>query len=209
MTLKYDRNKRDIVEHKTMHVVGLTGGIASGKSQAQTALSDAGFNVIDADDISRRLFARGTNGEALLMREFEYAVSDGALNRKALRDAIAKDPRERAKLNALTHPAVIAEIKRQITSSFCVVSAPLLFESALSALCDAVVCVVCPRDLRIARLTARDGINSDAAIRIIDAQIHDCVRATLSDYCVPSDRPLSEFCEEIVELFNVLRKGAK
>ncbi len=187
-----------------LKTVGLTGGIASGKTVAANALRCAGFRVIDADEISRELTAAGTALSQKIMSAFPIAVHDGTLDRRALRSVIAGDAAARAKLNAITHPAIVEAVKSQVCGSPAVISAPLLFETALSSLCDAVVCVTCPVRLRVERIMKRDGVSKCDAEAIIAAQIHDSVRATLSEFCIPSDVPQSEFERETVELVGAL-----
>lgn len=209
--MKYTRNKRELQANKgkPIKVIGLTGGIASGKTVATAALRQAGFSVIDADEISRASFARGTDGERILTELFPAAAVKGALDRAKLRSIISRDDKARIKLNEKTHPIIIAEIKRLIstTAKPVVLCAPLLFESGLSALCDITVCAYCPRKVRISRLTARDGISAADAERIIDAQIPDTERCTMSDYIVPSGSDENTFTEEIIELFTEIIKG--
>lgn len=186
-----------------VRVVGLTGGIASGKTVATDALRASGFTVVDADEVSRKLTAVGSPVERELVRMFpSTAAADGTLDRRGLRLLIATDKAARKRLDAYTHPLIIAEIKKLLVGERLVLSAPLLFETALSSLCDLTVCVVCPRRVRIERLTARDGMTVADAERMIDAQIPDSMRAPLADFCVPSDTPEGEFRAEIVELFN-------
>lgn len=184
-----------------VRVVGLTGGIASGKTVATDALRGAGFTVVDADEVSRELTAKGTPVEKELVKLFPSAADSGALDRRKLRLLIANDALARKRLDAYTHPIIVAEIKKRLGGERAILSAPLLFESALSALCDATVCVVCPRRIRIERLTKRDGMTAADAERMIDAQIPDSMRAPLADFCVPSDTPEDEFRAEIVALF--------
>lgn len=162
--------------------------------------------MIDADEISRAMFARGTDGERAILQMFPQAENNGALDRAALRAVIAADARRRLRLNEYTHPLITREIRAQITACTppVVLSAPLLFESALARLCDVTVCVYCPRNIRAERIAQRDGITIAAAQAMIDAQIPDTERAALSDFIVPSDVPPHEFRAEIIELFNQL-----
>ncbi|MCH5164770.1 MAG: dephospho-CoA kinase [Clostridiales bacterium] len=211
--MKYGRNERELQEArgKRVGVIGLTGGIGSGKTVATHALISHGFFVIDADEISREMFAVGTDGERRILKLFPTAArEDGTLNRKKLRELIAYDREARAELNALTHKAIIAEVERRVADakadSQVVISAPLLLESGLSRLCDAVVCIYCPTEIRIERITKRDGVSQREARAIIDAQIPDTERATLCDYIIPSDVPLNEFTSEVLALFNQLAK---
>ena len=197
--MNFKRNERDLkqIRGKQINVIGITGGIGSGKTVATDALLAAGFTVIDADEISRAMFARGTDGERAVLRLFPQAESNGTLDRAALRAAIATDASQRMRLNEYTHPLITREIRTQISACAppVVLSAPLLFESALARLCDATVCVYCPRNKRAERIAQRDGIT-------ITAALPDTERAALSDFIVPSDVPPDQFKAEIIELFN-------
>ena len=205
--MKYRRNARDLQANigKKPRVIGITGGIGSGKTVATDVLREHGYYIVDADDVSRQMFARGTEGELALRNLFPAADINGMLDRAVLRKIIANDDGARVRLNSYTHPLILQETARLLGDKTPVVlSAPLLFETGLSRLCDVIVCVYCPRDVRIKRLAARDGISYADAQRIIDAQIPDTERATLSDYVVPSDVDIECFKEEIIELFDCI-----
>lgn len=191
---------------RPVKVAGLTGAIASGKTAVSDALRAAGYTIVDADEISRELFRCGSELERELGGLFPAAVKNGALDRKALRAIISTDHAERKRLNAFTHPKITEEVTVQVQSadknSRVVLSAPLLFESGLSRLCDCVVCVYAPKPLRISRIIARDGVSEADAINIVEAQTPDTYRVMLSDFCIPSDRPMDEFTADAVKLFN-------
>ena len=204
--MKHTRNMRELLfQKKPVRVIGITGGIASGKTTATAALRNAGYTVIDADEVSRELFGFDTDGEKKIMLAFPEASDGGKLNRALLRKIISADETARNKLNELTHPAIIERIKKLIAENPppVILSAPLLYESGLSALCDVTVCVYCPRGERIKRLRTRDNISEEDAAKIIDAQIPDYMRCTLADYIVPNVK--EGFTEEVVELINELR----
>lgn len=186
-------------------VIGLTGGIGSGKTVATDALSAAGYLVIDADEISRELFGRGTAGEKALTELFPFSADGDALDRKKLRAAISDRTMAR-RLNEYTHPIIEKEVKKRLSraANGAVLSAPLLLESGLGALCDKVVCVYCPKSRRAERVAARDGISLSDAEKLIDAQIPDTLRCTVSDHIVSSDRDEKDFEREIVKLFDSL-----
>ncbi|MCH5163122.1 MAG: dephospho-CoA kinase [Clostridiales bacterium] len=210
--MRFKRNERTISEfNRDVRVVGLTGGIASGKTVAAAALRNAGYVVIDADEISRALTAAGSDAEKSLAAMFGTVTAGGKLDRAALRKLIAQDGEARKKLDAFTHPLIIEKIKTAVAAATppIIISAPLLFETALSSLCDAVVCIVCPRRIRIERIMSRDGLSHGDAERMVDMQLPDSVRATLSEFCVPSDVGISDFQAEIVELFDTLFKRTK
>ena len=200
--MKFTRNERELQTRiKTpVRVIGLTGGIASGKTVATTALKKAGYTVIDADEVSRKLFGTKTDGEKSIARTFPQAVKNGTLDRTLLRRIISTDAKARKTLNELTHPKIVEHIKSLIskTPPPIILSAPLLFETGLCSLCDVTVCVYCPKPVRIKRLMTRDGMTKQDAERLIDAQIPDTERCTIADYIVPNDK--KEFVEEILEL---------
>lgn len=202
-----NRNIRELKEFKKqVKVAGLTGGIASGKSVATEALRAAGFTVIDADEISRRITAIGSQVERRIKDAFPSVAKDDCLDRRALRELISSDAAAKKKLDDITHPPIISEIERIVraTEPPMIICAPLLFETSLSALCDCTVCTVCALETRIERLCARDSVDRDAALRMINAQIPDCERAALSDFCVPSDGDMDEFKAETVALFRAI-----
>lgn len=204
-----NRNRRELAElKKRVAVAGLTGGIASGKTVATDALRAAGYRIIDADEVSRSFTAPGTDCEHELMRAFPDCTADGRLDRRALRILISADAKARKRLEAITHPHIIAEVRSLISSTPppVILSAPLLFESGLASLCDVTVCVTASRRVRVERLTARDGVTKAAAHAIIDAQIPDTYRATLADFCLTSNAPLDEFKAETVALFDGIFK---
>ncbi|MCM1367967.1 MAG: dephospho-CoA kinase [Roseburia sp.] len=187
--------------HKT--VIGLTGGIASGKTVASDALGALGFSVVDADVISRALTAHGSAVEKEITDMFPCADANGALDRKALRAVIAADPAAREKLNAFLHPHIISAVKAEVAAarSPVVLSAPLLFETGLDRLCGCTVCVVCPREKRIERVILRDGTDRQSAAAVVDMQTPDEARAAAADYVLSSDTDLDKFKSAVAEMF--------
>lgn len=205
--MRFKRNERELSEIKhDMRVIGLTGGIATGKTVATVALRRAGYTVIDADEISRELFAPGSDWEKELAKIFNLTTANGSLDRKALRRLISEDADARRALDSFTHPLITERVRSAVAAATppVVVSAPLLFETALSSLCDAVVCIVCPRRIRIERIMYRDGLSRVEAERMIDMQLPDNVRAALSEFCIPSDNDIDDFEAEVIELFGAL-----
>ena len=206
--MQFKRNKDELhsLGDTVVNVIGLTGGIASGKTVAEAALNKAGVFVIDADEISRKLFAAGTDGEKTLCELFPEATDNGRLDRTKLRAIISRDKDARHKLNEHTHPLIIDEIKRiiSVTPPPVVLSAPLLFETSLAAICDVTACVYCPTAERVKRLCTRDGVSESDAKAIINAQIPDAERCTIADFVVPSHRDRTEFEREVIELFGAI-----
>jgi dephospho-CoA kinase len=158
-----------------MEIIGLTGGIASGKSTVADMLRAHGVVVIDADQLARDVVDRGTPGLARIVDAFGANVVDetGALDRKKLGNIIFADEAQRKVLNGIVHPLVAERFQEQTSAldakgvERVVYEVPLLFENGLDRFMHASILVAVPVDVQIARLMARDGINrADAEARI-------------------------------------------
>ncbi len=159
-------------------VIGLTGGIACGKSNISDRLSSLGVPVIDADRISRALTAPGGAALPGIREAFgEVFFPGGVLDRRALGALVFSDPEALDRLNGLTHPLILDEIRRRLDAlnaagePVCVLEAPLLFEAGLDRLCDTVWCAWIPEELQIQRLTERDGLTQKEAAQRIASQM--------------------------------------
>ncbi|QQR47257.1 dephospho-CoA kinase [Myxococcus xanthus] len=161
-----------------MHVFGLTGGIASGKSTVTRILRELGAEVLDADVIAREVVEPGTPGLAAVAARFPGVVgSDGRLDRVRLGARVFGDPAERAALNDITHPLVRQAFMDKLQAleergvARVIYDVPLLIESGMHAWMEAVAVVWVPRALQKARLMSRDGLDSDAADARLAAQL--------------------------------------
>ena len=162
-----------------MKVVGLTGGIATGKSTVASMLRSLGATVIDADEATRAVQARGTEGLQRLAREFGPGIiaPDGQLDRARLAEIAFNDPDARARLNGIVHPLVrrwMAERQREATERgdpVVVLDIPLLFESRGADAFDTVVLVYAPEDMQIRRLAELRGMSEAQARARIEAQM--------------------------------------
>jgi dephospho-CoA kinase len=160
-----------------MRLVGLTGGIASGKSTVSEMFRTLGATVIDADEVARQVVQKGEPALGEIARRFPGAVNaDGQLDRAALAARIFTEPTERVALNAIVHPRIQAEVLRR-TEVLAKAGVPLVFydaalliENGLHHGMDALVVVWVPRLLQQARLMARDGLGKDEALARIAAQ---------------------------------------
>lgn len=157
-------------------VVGLTGGIASGKNLVAKFLLSLGAYIIDADLISRDLTRPGMPLLERIVKAFgaEIVNSDGALNREKLGRLAFSSPENLEKLSKLTHPPIVNEIRKRITRSTAgvtVLMAPLLLEAGCKSLADEVWVVSLDRDRQVERLMARDHLNQRDAERRIDSQM--------------------------------------
>ncbi len=164
----------------TIRVIGLTGPTGAGKSTAADTWRQLGVPVIDTDHLAREVVKPGTPCLAELCNVFSDAIlnSDGTLNRAELAKRAFATPEDSARLNAITHPAIINLAKEQLDEAadqgypLAVVDAPLLFEAGMDTICHHIVAVTAPREARLARIMARDGLDEAAALRRMAAQ-HD------------------------------------
>jgi dephospho-CoA kinase len=155
--------------------VGLTGGIASGKSAAAAAFARRGVPVIDTDQLAREVAEPGQPALAAVVAEFgaDLLGQDGRLDRRRLRALVFADAARRKRLEAILHPAIRAALAARIasvTAPYVVIAIPLLVESGLGDSVERVLAVDCPPALQLARLTARDGETGTAAAAILAAQ---------------------------------------
>jgi dephospho-CoA kinase len=161
--------------------VGLTGGIASGKSTVARLFSALGVPVLDADEIARDVVAPGQPLLAQISARFgqEILAADGNLDRHALRGRVFTDPQARADLEALTHPAILAELEQRashVRKPYALLAIPLLVEKNLAKMVDRVLVVDCDETLQIQRLQARDGATLAQAQAILQAQASRAAR---------------------------------
>ncbi|MCC7073971.1 MAG: dephospho-CoA kinase [Deltaproteobacteria bacterium] len=162
-----------------MKLIGLTGGIASGKSAVARMLRAAGVPVIDADLLAKEAVAPGTTTFGAVVARFGGGVlaPDGGLDRKALGALVFSDAAARADLNAIVHPAVAAlaaerlDALRAQGAPLAVYEVPLLFESGLERVMGATLLVAAPEDLQVQRMATRDGLDEAAARARIAAQL--------------------------------------
>ncbi|MEL6216534.1 MAG: dephospho-CoA kinase [Pseudomonadota bacterium] len=155
--------------------VGVTGGIASGKTQVSDALGAAGASVVDTDVISREVVAPGTDGLKEIETQLgsEFVSESGALDRAALRAHVFEHPEARRTLESITHPRIGAQVVKQLseaTGDYVVVVVPLLANSPLRAILDRILVVDCDPALQVRRLLARDGGSPELALSMIAAQ---------------------------------------
>jgi dephospho-CoA kinase len=156
-------------------LIALTGGIASGKSAVAEEFAKLGVPVLDTDQIARDVVAPGSQALGQLVAEFgpEILDADGRLNRAYMRARVFSDPEQRRKLEAITHPAIRAELARRSAAAggdYQVHVIPLLVETGRAEAYDRVLVVDCPEEAQMARLMARDGTSREQAEGMLAAQ---------------------------------------
>lgn len=166
------------------YVIGLTGGIATGKSNLSAALRQAGARVIDADEISRGLTAPGGAALPRIRQAFGPRVFDGeSLNRRALGAMVFGSEENRSRLNAIVHPMVLERIRAEIAAGDgpVIMDVPLLFECGMDAWCDEIWCAYVPQRVQLERLMQRDGLTRRQALARIHSQMPTLEKARKAD----------------------------
>ena len=197
-------------------LVGLTGGIASGKSLVLDRLGALGAGTVDADLLAREVVALGTPGLAALAERFGDAVldADGALDRGALRTLAFADPAARADLDALLHPRIRALSESRIAEAlaagapYVVYAVPLLVETGQADRFDRVLVVDVPVEVQLERLLARDGRGEAEARRIVAAQASREARLAAADDVIRNDGPVEATLAEVDRLHEVYLEAA-
>ena len=163
-----------------MHVIGLTGNIASGKSLVSSRLAKLGARVVCADAVARKIVRPGNEGASRIRKEFGDHVfqPDGSLDRTALGRIVFNDEESRKKLNALLHPLIIEDISRTIDvwgkeapAAIAVVDAALLIEAGMHKIVDEVWLVEARDDIRMERIMRRDGLKAEQALARMQSQM--------------------------------------
>ena len=196
-----------------MTVIGLTGPSGAGKTTALREIEALGGLVLDCDAVYHELLE--TDGALLreLDAAFPGAVSGGRLDRKALGAQVFSDPAALGRLNALTHRFVSAEVERRLHAwamaggRLAAVDAIALVESGLAARCTATVAVLAPRETRIERIMARDGIDRQAAERRVDAQRDDAFFTQHCTYTAVNDGDSAAFARSFRTILGTINKG--
>ncbi len=172
------------------YVIGLTGGIACGKSNLSRALKEEGAPLVDADEISRSLTARGGPALPAIREAWGDAVFDGEdLNRRALSDIIFSDPGQREKLNGILHPLIFAEMRRQIAAQPgpVVLDVPLLYEAGMEDWCDEIWCAYVPQKEQVRRVMKREKMTRAQALLRVRSQIPAIEKRRRADRVIRTD----------------------
>jgi dephospho-CoA kinase len=190
--------------------VGLTGGIASGKSAVAEELRRRGGVIIDSDVLAREVVAPGTPGLAAVVARFGAGVlrPDGTLDRPALGRVVFADPAARADLEAIVHPAVRARAAALAAAAppgaVVVQVIPLLVETGQAGAFDVVVVVDADPDVQVARLMARDGLDREAALARLAAQAGREARLAAADHVISNDGSPDDLVGAVGELWEKL-----
>ena len=189
-------------------VLGVTGGIATGKSSVAAMLGECGAVVVSADDLARQAVAPGSDALAALVERFGRGIlfADGALDRERLARLVFADPVARAELNRITHPAIarLAEERlaqlRAAGHPLIVYEAPLLFEAGAESRVDQVLVVCTAPDIQQQRLMQRDTLSAEDAQTRIATQMPLTEKIRRADYLIDNSGTLAEARLQVAEL---------
>jgi dephospho-CoA kinase len=189
----------------TVLVIGLTGGIGSGKTAVSDRFAQRGVPVIDTDLIARELVEPGQPALAEIANEFgpDCLDNEGRLHRTRLREQVFANPAGRRRLEAILHPrirAVLQERVAALATPYCLVVIPLLAETGMTDLVDRVLVVDAPEEEQIRRVMARDRIDVEQARRILAVQARRDQRLALADEIVENSGDLAELDQGVAAL---------
>jgi dephospho-CoA kinase len=195
---------------KKRYRVALTGGIASGKSTVADMFAALGVPIIDTDVIARELVQPGQPALDEIRNRFGNEVIDdaGNLDRRALRSMVFADENARLDLEAILHPRIGAETRRQadaVEGPYQIIVVPLLVGSPLTQFVDRILVVDCDEELQIERLLARDTESVEQARRILSAQASREARLAIADDVISNNRGLDETRRQVRELDKTFR----
>ncbi|WP_217596312.1 dephospho-CoA kinase [Cohnella sp. GbtcB17] len=196
--------------------IGLTGGIATGKSTVARMLVARGAALVDADRIAREIVEPGQASLARIAERFGDRViqADGTLDRRLLGTIVFADADERKALEAITHPAIrelmrerIAALEAERPDRLVVADIPLLYESGLQHLYEGVMVAYVPREVQRARLIGRDGLSPEEADKRIEAQMDIEEKRRLADYVIDNSGSLADTEAQLDRFWRSLRSG--
>ncbi|ANX13168.1 dephospho-CoA kinase [Fictibacillus arsenicus] len=195
-------------------IIGLTGGIATGKSTASLILNEQGIPVIDADIIAREVVMPGKEAYEKIVAFFgdDVLLSDKTLNRAKLGEIIFNNSEKRLKLNEIVHPAVRSEMKKQAElhlsdgNPLVIMDIPLLFESKLTHMVDETWLIYTHPDIQLKRLMERDGYTEEQAVSRIKSQMPIDEKKELADVVIENNGTKEDLKQKLLRLLQEVKK---
>ncbi|MDI4647123.1 dephospho-CoA kinase [Cohnella hashimotonis] len=196
--------------------IGLTGGIATGKSTVARMLVARGAALVDADRIAREIVEPGQASLVRIAERFGAKVirEDGTLDRRLLGSIVFADAEERKALEAITHPAIrelmrerIAALEAERPDRLVVADIPLLYESGLQHLYEGIMVAYVPREIQRIRLIERDGMTPEEADKRIGAQMDIEKKRQLADYVIDNSRTIADTEAQLDRFWRSLKSG--
>ena len=193
-------------------VIGLTGGIASGKSTISSMLKELGASIVDADLIARSVVQKGEKAYNEIVQYFgeKILMPNGEINRKKLGHIVFSDHAKLEKLSSITHPQIINKIKEKVEeyrsegAKVIVIDAAILIESGLNSYCDSIWLVSVDKEIQLSRLMERDKFAYIDALNRINAQYSIEEKVQFADVIIDNSKPIEEVKKKIKELWNII-----
>ncbi|RBO79662.1 MULTISPECIES: dephospho-CoA kinase [Marinomonas] len=195
-------------------IIGLAGGIGSGKSTIAALFNQLGIESIDADDVARQVVELGTPALNKIHQRFGDAIllTDGTLNRRALRHIIFSQPEEKAWLESVTHPAIRESLDtalKKATSAYVLLVHPLLFETQQNKMCRYVVAIDTPKEIQIQRVMSRDRIDEETTLNIINSQLSNQDRLDKADLVLENAGNINEMNDKVLKMHETILRLIK
>jgi dephospho-CoA kinase len=186
-------------------IIGLTGGIGSGKSAAAALFKDIGVDLIDADDLARDSLSINSEGYKLFIEEFgdKYLDENKNINRELIRKLIFNDSDAKTKLESIIHPIVRSGIETFIKnkkSDYCIIVVPLIFETNSSKIYDRVLVIDCDVDVQISRTSKRDNQTKSDIENIVNKQATREQRLSIADEVIINNGSLDLLRNEVLKI---------
>ncbi len=191
-----------------VRVIGITGSIATGKSTVTNYLTTHGYQVIDADELSRQALDVGTNCYEKVKVTFDCIKADGTVDRQLLGQLVFHDVSLKKQLEDIIHPYVIDELKKAINNSqeeLLFLDIPLLYEVQLDKICDKIIVVYVDEETEISRLMKRNKIDRDDALLLIHQQISIEEKRNKADYIIDNRLNFEDLYQNIEKVLEVLK----
>ncbi len=192
-------------------VVGITGGIASGKSNVCQVIKKLGYPIISCDEITRNNYEIGGKIYNVVLERFgnEYLLEDGNIDKKKLARLIFNNQSAKMLINSITHPIIKDELLEEIAKyddGLIFVEIPLLYEAKFDTICDIVICVFLSQKYQVERLMEREGIDEDFALKKIHSQMDLYMKKSLADYVIDSKGNFNETEKQVIDVINKIKK---
>ncbi len=195
-------------------IVGLTGGIASGKSTVSSIFKDFGIKIVDADRVAKEISNKKINIEKII-DIFGKSILDehNEIDRKKLRERAFEDKNLLNQLNNLVHPQVIEYFKEEKDcnniKNIVIFDVPLLFESQIDKMCDKIIVVAVSKDVQVKRIIKRDNSSEKLALKIIESQLPLEYKIEHADFVIYNDATIEDLKTKVKEVYNVLEENVR
>lgn len=197
-----------------MNVLGLTGGVATGKSTVAKYFKNLGIPVLDADTIAHEAIDRGSGAYSKLIETFGESIlsRDLEIDRRRLRELLVGNPKDKERIEAIIHPEVLKRSAEEIRgfqekgAKWILFEVPLLFESGLKESLSPTIVVYCPSSLQLERLLSRDKMDKEKALRLIRLQWDIETKRRLADYVIDNSTSLENLQKQTLQLYEKLKE---